>query len=113
MFLALRGICIGNWKGRRNGGNYLGRFRKCAEIEKGDEIINRNEFIEERDTGLEAWHIAANNHENPVGDYDKVDNHELKEDKQEHYDIEENQLENPQYKLRQRDGGNSKHVRNS
>ena len=28
-----------------NGGNYIGRFRKCARIEKGEEIIDRNEFM--------------------------------------------------------------------
>ena len=60
--------------------NCTGRFRKCAKIENDQEVIVSNEFVEERNNGSKEWNIGVRNLENPGGDYDNVDNHELEEE---------------------------------
>ena len=50
-------------------------FRKCAKLEKGEQVIDRIEFSEERNNSLEEWNKRDSN--SLVGDCDVGYNHEL------------------------------------
>ena len=51
---------------------------KMRQNRKVGEVIDRNEFAQEWNRGLEGWNKnEERNLENPVGDYDSVYNHEL------------------------------------
>ena len=54
-------------------------FWNCAEIGKWGEIIDRNEFNEKRQKGLEARNIEVKLLEEQDGGRREVGNHELKE----------------------------------
>ena len=74
--------------------------RNAPKIEKGKQVIDSNEFSEERNRSLEEWDKNEEcNSGNLVGDCDVDYNHELESEKQTNIEIDESQLENTQYGL--------------
>ena len=60
--------------------NYFWAISKIPQKRKRKEIIDGDEFMWGRNKSLRRWNREASNIANPVGDYDKADNHELEEE---------------------------------